>query len=145
MQKKVVESERGVEISKNLADAAIKAAEGEAKATELRADGTAKATKLNADADAERDRKLGVAKADVILAQGEATARSYKMSVEAMGATFGQLKIVEQIAANHIRLIPDVLISGGGNSNGSANLESLLGLALIDKLTGKDGGTTGPR
>ena len=139
MQKKVVESERGVEISKNLADAAIKAAEGEAKATELRADGTAKATKLNADADAERDRKLGVAKADVILAQGEATARSYKMSVEAMGPVFGQLKIVEQIAANHIKLIPDVLISGGGAAGGSSNLESLLGLALIDKLTGKDG------
>jgi uncharacterized membrane protein YqiK len=137
MQKKVVESERGVEISKNLADAAIKAAEGEAKATELKADGTAKATKLNADADAERERKTGIAKADVILAQGEANAKSYKLSVEAMGPVFGQLKIVEQIAANHIKLIPDVLISGGGQGGGS-NLENLLGLSLIDKLTGKD-------
>jgi uncharacterized membrane protein YqiK len=139
MQKRVVESERGVEISKNLADAAIKAAEGEAKATELRADGTAKATKLNADADAERERKTGIARAEVILAQGEATAKSYKASVDAMGPVFGQLKIVEQIAANHIKLIPDVLISGGGNGNGSGgNLENLLGIALIDKLTGKD-------
>ncbi len=137
MQKKVVESERGVEISKNLADAAIKAAEGEARATELKADGTAKATKLNADADAEKERKTGIARADVILAQGEATAKSYKLSVDAMGAVFGQLKIVEQIAENHIKLIPDVLISGGGQGGGS-NLESLLGLALIEKLTGKD-------
>ncbi len=139
MQKQVVASERGVEISKNLADAAIKAAEGEAKATELKADGTAKATKLNADADAEKERKTGIAKADVILAQGEATAKSYKASVDAMGPIFGQLKIVEQIAANHIKLIPDVLITGGGSgSGGSSNLESLLGLSLIDKLTGKD-------
>jgi uncharacterized membrane protein YqiK len=137
MQKKVVESERGVEISKNLADAAIKAAEGEAKATELKADGTAKATKLNADADAERERKTGIAKADVILAQGEATAKSYKLSVDAMGTVFGQLKIVEQIAENHIKLIPDVLIAGGGQGGGS-NLENLLGLSLIEKLTGKD-------
>jgi uncharacterized membrane protein YqiK len=137
MQKKVVESERGVEISKNLADATIKAAEGEARATELKADGTAKATKLNADADAEKERKTGIARADVILAQGEATAKSYKLSVDAMGAVFGQLKIVEQIAANHIKLIPDVLIAGGGQ-NGGSNLESLLGLALIEKLTGKD-------
>jgi uncharacterized membrane protein YqiK len=136
MQKKVVESERGVEISKNLADAAIKAAEGEAKATELRADGTAKATKLNADADAERERKTGIAKADVILAQGEATAKSYKLSVDAMGPVFGQLKIVEQIAENHIKLIPDVLISGGGQG-GNSNIENLLGLSLIEKLTGK--------
>jgi uncharacterized membrane protein YqiK len=137
MQKRVVESERGVEISKNLADAAIKAAEGEAKATELKADGTAKATKLNADADAERERKTGIARADVILAQGEATAKSYKLSVDAMGTVFGQLKIVEQIAANHIKLIPDVLIAGGGQ-NGGSNLENLLGLSLIEKLTGKD-------
>lgn len=137
MQKKVVESERGVEISKNLADAAIKAAEGEARATELKADGTAKATKLNADADAERERKTGIARAEVILAQGEATAKSYKLSVDAMGAVFGQLKIVEQIAANHIKLIPDVLIASGGKDGGS-NIESLLGLALIEKLTGKD-------
>jgi uncharacterized membrane protein YqiK len=138
MQKRVVESERGVEISKNLADAAIKAAEGEAKATELKADGTAKATKLNADADAERERKTGIAKADVILAQGEATAKSYKLSVDAMGPVFGQLKIVEQIAMNHIKLIPDVLIAGGGGAGGSSNIENLLGIALIEKLTGKD-------
>jgi uncharacterized membrane protein YqiK len=138
MQKRVVESERGVEISKNLADAAIKAAEGEAKATELRADGTAKATKLNADADAERERKTGIAKAEVILAQGEATASAYKLAVDAMGPVFGQLKIVEQIAENHIKLIPDVLISNGG-ANGGSNIENLLGLALIDKLSGKDG------
>jgi uncharacterized membrane protein YqiK len=137
MQKKVVESERGVEISKNLADAAIKAAEGEAKATELKADGTAKATKLNADADAEKERKTGIAKADVILAQGEATAKSYKLSVDAMGPVFGQLKIVEQIAANHIKLIPDVLISGG-SAGGGSNIENMLGLALIEKLTGKE-------
>ncbi len=137
MQKKVVESERGVEISKNHADAAIKAAEGEAKATELKADGTAKATKLNADADAEKERKTGIAKAEVILAQGEATAKAYKLSVEAMGPVFGQIKIVEQIAANHIKLIPDVLITGGGSGGGS-NIENLLGLALIEKLTGKD-------
>jgi uncharacterized membrane protein YqiK len=139
MQKRVVESERGVEISKNLADAAIKAAEGEAKATELKADGTAKATKLNADADAEKERKTGIARADVILAQGESTAKAYKLSVDAMGPVFGQLKIVEQIASNHIKLIPDVLISGGGGQGGGgANLENLLGIALIDKLTGKD-------
>lgn len=137
MQQRVVESERGVEIAKNLADAAIKNAEGEARAIELKADGTAKATKLNADADAERERKTGLAKAEVILAQGEATAKSYKASVEAMGATFGQLKIVEQIAANHIKLIPDILVSSGGAGGGN-NLESLLGLALIEKLTGKE-------
>jgi hypothetical protein len=50
---------------------------------------------------------------------------------------FGQLKIVEQIAENHIKLIPDVLISGG-QQGGSSNIENLLGLALIEKLSGKE-------
>lgn len=141
MQKRVVESERGVEISKNLADATIKAAEGEARATELRADGGAKAIKLTADAEAERERKTGIAKAEVILAQGEATAKSYKASVDAMGQVFGQLKIVEQIATNHIKLIPDVYIGGAGAQGGGSNLENLLGLALVEKLTGKEVGS----
>ena len=65
------------------------------------------------------------------------TAKAYKLSVDAMGPVFGQLKIVEQIASNHIKLIPDVLISGGGGQGGGGNLENLLGLSLIDKLTGK--------
>lgn len=117
MQKQVVESERGVEISKNLADASIRKAERESEAVKLQA-------AVNAEA-------------GIILEKGKSTAESYKLQVDAMGKdNFGQLKIIEQIAQNKMKLIPETLISGGGG-NGSGNLENMMGVLLLEKLTGK--------
>lgn len=144
MQKQVVESERGVEISKNLADAAIRKADGEAEATKLKANADAEnqkvlaaaqaeAIKLKAGADAEAIEKTGFAEAGIILEKGKSTAEAYKQQVDAMGkGNFGQLKIIEQIAQNKMKLIPDTLISGGGNGGG--NLENMLGIMLLEKL-----------
>jgi len=147
MQKQVVESERGVEISKNLADAAIRKADGDAEATKLKANADAEnqkvlagaqaeATKLKAGADAEAIQKTGEAEAGIILEKGKSTAEAYKLQVDAMGKdNFGQLKIIEQIAQNNMKLIPETLISGGGAGGG--NLENMMGIMLLEKLTGK--------
>lgn len=147
MQQKVVESERGVEISKNLADAAIRKADGEAEATKLKANADAEnkkvlagadaeAIKLKAGADAEAIEKTGNAEASIILEKGKSTAEAYKQQVDAMGKdNFGQLKLIEQVAQNQMRLIPDTLIAGGGNNGG--NLENMMGILLLEKLTGK--------
>jgi len=136
MQKQVVESERGVDISKNLADAAIRKAEGESEAVKLQAAANAEAIKFKAGADAEAIQKTGFAEAGIILEKGKSTAESYKLQVDAMGKdNFGQLKIIEQIAQNNMKLIPETLISGGGN--GSGNLENMMGVLLLEKLTGK--------
>lgn len=136
MQPKVIESERNIEIAKNIAASVVKKATGDAEAVEIEAGGKAKATKLNAEADAEAITKIGNAKAVIILTQGKAKARSYQLEVEAMGSnTFGQIKVIEEIAKHNIKVIPDVLITGNGQ-NGSS-LENLLGLNLIEKITGK--------
>jgi uncharacterized membrane protein YqiK len=147
MQKQVVESERGVDISKNLADAAIRKADGEAEATKLKANADAEnnkvlaaaeaeATKLKAGANAEAIAKTGNAEAEIILEKGKSTAESYKLQVDAMGKdNFGQLKVIEQIAQNKMKLIPETLISGGGQGGG--NLENMMGIMLLEKLTGK--------
>jgi uncharacterized membrane protein YqiK len=137
MQKQVVESERGVEISKNLADASIRKAEGESEAVKLQAAANAEAIKYKAGADAEAIEKTGNAEAGIILEKGKSTAESYKLQVDAMGTdNFGQLKIIEQIAQNNMKLIPETLIAGGGGS-GSGNLENMMGVLLLEKLTGK--------
>ena len=150
MQKQVVESERGVEISKNLADAAIRKADGDAEATKLKANADAEnqkvlagaqaeATKLKAGADAEAIQKTGEAEAGIILEKGKSTAEAYKLQVDAMGKdNFGQLKIIEQIAQNNMKLIPETLISGGGAGGG--NLENMMGIMLLEKLTGRKEG-----
>jgi uncharacterized membrane protein YqiK len=149
MQPQVVESERGVEIAKNLANAEIEKSTGDARAVELRAEGTAKATKLKAGADAEATRvtatadaeaieKKGLAQALVILEQGKSNAESYKLQVAAMGSeVFGQIQVVEKIASNKLKLIPDVYVGGGGSSPGGEQ-SGLMSLALLQYLTGKN-------
>jgi uncharacterized membrane protein YqiK len=147
MQPQVVESERGVEISKNLANAEIEKSTGEARAVEIRAEGTAKATRLKAGADAEATKvtaiadaeaieKKGLAQALVLLEQGKSNAEAYKLQVAAMGnEVFGQIQIVEKIANNKLKLIPDVYV-GGGSSVTGAEPNGLMSLALLQYLTG---------
>ncbi len=160
MQPKVVDSERGVEISKNIANSDVEKAIGAAKAVELAAEGAAKATRLKATAEAEATRvtavaqaeatsKVGLAEAEVILAKGKSTAESYKLQTEAMGKdVFGQIQVVEKIAASNMKLIPEMLITGNGGGQGSSNLENMMGIMLLEKMSGKkiditpDGGKT---
>jgi uncharacterized membrane protein YqiK len=152
MQPKVVESERGVEIAKNLANAEIERSMGDSRAIELRAEGTAKATKVtagaqaeatrvNALADAEAIEKKGLAEALVILEQGKSTAESYKLQVNAMGnEIFGQIQVVEKISSNKLKLIPDVYIGGGSGGSGTGGGDSqgsLMSIALVEYLTGR--------
>ena len=149
MQPQVVESERNVEIQKNLAEgrikeaegskqAAILMAEGQATAVRLEAGGKAEATKVNADADSEAIKKVGGAEAEIILAKGVSTAEAYKLEVAAMGReVFGQIRVVEKIAASDLKLIPDNLILGGGGSDGNAMVNGLFGIALLEKLSGR--------
>jgi uncharacterized membrane protein YqiK len=150
MQPKVVESERGVEVSKNLANAEIERSTGEARAIEIRAEGSAKATRLKAGADAEATKvtataeaeaieKKGLAQARVILEQGKSNAESYKLQVNTMGSeVFGRIQVVEKISAAKLKLIPDVYIGGGGSAGGGGSEQNgLMSLALLQYLTGK--------
>ena len=78
------------------------------------------------------------AEAEKILAIGKSNAESYKLSVEAMGGdNFTQLKVIESIAAEKVKIMPDVLIGGGDGANGG--ISGLLGLQLLEKLGKKIG------
>ncbi len=151
MQPKVVESERNVEIQKNLAEGRIKEAEGskqasilmaegQATAVKLEAGGKAEATKLNADADSEAIKKVGAAEAEIILAKGASTAEAYKLEVAAMGReVFGQIRVIDKIASSELKFIPDNLVigGGGGDRDGNSMVNGLFGIALLEKLTGR--------
>ena len=155
MQTKVVESERNVEIEKNIADGKIKSAEGLKKAAILSAEGTSEATKLNAAANAEAtkltaganaeatklnaaaDKEKGMAEAAVILEKGKSTAEAYKLEVAAMGQeNFGRINSLKEVKELKLKLVPDVLIMGGGSEGGS--MENFFKLSLLEKVTGKD-------
>jgi uncharacterized membrane protein YqiK len=155
MQKEIVKAQQSVEIAQRTADATVKKAEGdatslklqvnaeaeatkmranaEAEATKLRAGAQAESTRLNASAEAEKIAKTGVAEAEKILAIGQSTAEAYELQVKAMGGdNFTRYKITEEIGKNHIKVIPEVLISGGHGSDGP--ISGLLGMKLMEMM-----------
>lgn len=161
MQKEIVKAQQSVEISQRTADATVKKAEGdatslklqveaeaqatrmraiaEAEATKARAAAQAESTKLNAGADAEKISKTGLAEAEKIMAIGKSTAEAYELQVKAMGGdNFTKYKMTEEIGKNGIKIIPDLLISGGNGTDGSLN--GLLGMQLLKMLGEQKGG-----
>ncbi|MEY5025592.1 MAG: hypothetical protein RLZZ244_1120, partial [Verrucomicrobiota bacterium] len=149
MQPKVVESERNVEIQKNIAEGKVREAEGfksaailhasgEAEATKLRAVAQAESTKVTATADAEATLKVGSAEAEIILAKGRSNAEAYRLEVDAMGRdVFGQIRVVEKIAASNLKLIPENLVLGGGGADGGNLMNGFFGISLLEKMSGR--------
>jgi hypothetical protein len=76
--------------------------------------------------------------AEKILAIGKSNAESYKLSVEAMGGNnFTQLKIMENIASQNVRIMPEVLIGGNGDA-ANGGISGLLGLLLLEQVQKKN-------
>ncbi|HEV8504513.1 MAG TPA: SPFH domain-containing protein [Chitinophagaceae bacterium] len=155
MQKEIVKADQGVLIAERVADASVKKATGDANSVRLQANAEADRLKLLASGEAEKTRLLakadsekiellakaeaekisvtGNAEAEKILAIGKSNAESYKLSVDAMGGdNFTQLKVMESIATQNVKIMPDVLIGNGEGGNGAIN--GLLGLQILQQL-----------
>jgi uncharacterized membrane protein YqiK len=138
MQQEVVRSEQSVTIAARDAESAVKKSEGEAKAVKLKAEAEADATRLKANAEAERISVTGKAEAEKKLAIGQSEAEAYRLAVDAMGKdNFVTFKVTEAIGTNKIKVMPDVLIGGGGNGQGGSSLEGLLGFQLMEMMNSK--------
>jgi uncharacterized membrane protein YqiK len=158
IQKEIVKAQQSVEIAQRTADAAVKKSEGEAtslklqvsaeasatkmraeaegEATRVRAAAQAESTKLNAAAEAEKISKTGLAEAEKIMAIGKSTAEAYELQVKAMGGdNFTKFKITEEIGKGNIKIIPDLIVSGGNGTDGS--LSGLMGLQLLQMIQEK--------
>ncbi|HVM89686.1 MAG TPA: SPFH domain-containing protein [Puia sp.] len=162
MQKEIVKADQGVVIAERIADASVKKATGDANSVRLQATAEADRLKLLASGEAEKTRVLakadaekiellakadaekisvtGNAEAEKILAIGKSNAEAYKLSVEAMGGdNFTQLKVMESIGSQNVKIMPDILIGNGGDSANSG-ISGLLGLQLLEQLKKKTDG-----
>lgn len=145
IQKDIVKADQGVIIAERIADAAVKKATGEASSLKIQSAAEAERVKLQAGAEAERVKlvasaeaekiaKTGNAEAESILAIGKANAEAYELAVNAMGeGNFTQLKITEHIGKEKIKLMPDLLITGGETGTGGP-MNGLLGLKLLEQM-----------
>jgi uncharacterized membrane protein YqiK len=110
IQNQVVSAEQGVRISELQASAAVKKSEGDATSTRLRAAG----------------------EADAIRSTGQAKAESHYAGIQAVGQdTYALMQLFQIIAEKNLRVVPDVLVNGGGANGGL--VEALM--ALVTKNT----------
>jgi uncharacterized membrane protein YqiK len=147
MQKDIVKAQQSVEIAERTANATVKKAEGDASSVKLavsaestaikmRAQAESESIKMKASAQAEQISLTGNAEAGKILAIGKSTAEAYELAVKALGGeNFTKYKITEELSKGHIKLIPDVLISG--NNGNASPIEGLLGLKLMEMIDPK--------
>jgi uncharacterized membrane protein YqiK len=110
IQNQVVSAEEGVRISELHASAAVKKSEGDATSTRLRAAGDA----------------------DAIRSTGQAKAEAHYAGIQAVGQdTYALMQLFQIIAEKNLRVVPDVLVNGGGANGGL--VEALM--ALVTKNT----------
>ena len=50
------------------------------------------------------------------------------------GENFTQLKVMESIANQNVKIMPDVLIGGNGDGGGNGAITGLLGLQILQQL-----------
>jgi len=86
------------------------------------AEGTAEAKALEGLGEGKRLKAIGDGEASKIAAIGEATAQAYTKQKEAIGEdAIKQIKIVELVSTaienGKIKIVPDVMVSGGGNAS----------------------------
>ena len=137
MQGEVVKADQGVQIAERHADASVKKATGDANSVKIAAEANAEATKLKAEADATRTSLIGDAEAVAILAKGKSTAEAYRLAVDAMGKeNFTTYKVTEEIGRNNVKIMPDLLINGGGQS-GNGAIDGLLGVQILNMMGDK--------
>ena len=95
-----------VEVQRNNAAARTAEAEGEANFT-----------RMTGEAEAARTQAIGVAEARAIEAQGLARAVGYEAQTDALGSGATAIVAVAQaVSDGHVKVVPDVLVAGGGGS-----------------------------
>jgi uncharacterized membrane protein YqiK len=133
IQGQVVAAERSVEISKNNAAAAVETATGESTSIRIRAEGAAAATKITGETAATITELTGEAEATKVLAIGNAEAEAMRNKIASVGAeNFAAIEIGRALAANKIKLVPDITVSSGEGKSGNGIVDVLLANLLRD-------------
>jgi regulator of protease activity HflC (stomatin/prohibitin superfamily) len=110
-QKDVIDAKLSIDINNDRAEAKAREADGDRRALILRAQGTKESTILIADGNSYQSR-----------VEGEGVAAAYDSQKEAIGQqNVAIIKLIQEIAAGKIQIVPQVLVGGGDGAN-SGNL-----------------------
>ena len=116
------------------AESGIKVAQHEARQVEERAKGEASRVRMIAEADAAKTKQVGDAEASVVQSKGEAQAKAYRDQVDALTAQgVTTVEVMKAISAAGLKITPDILVAGGGESADTGGLVSVLLAQLVQR------------
>jgi uncharacterized membrane protein YqiK len=128
-QARVVDAERGVQIAEFNAKSAVKTAEGQAQSKTVNATADANVLTTVGNAEAGKTKAIGTAEADVI-----------KLKIASMeSGNYAGIEIAKALSASGFKLVPDVMVGGGGAEGGNSLVSVLLANLIRDGMTRPDG------
>ena len=120
LQPSLVKAEIGVQIASQTRQEAIILAEGRGAATRLEQEGIAAGIAA-----------VGKAEGEKILAIGNATAEAYEKQAAAVGqAPLALIEIMKRVSDGHVKITPDIVVSGGSGDGASNMLAAFMGSLL---------------
>ncbi len=107
-QKDVIDAKLSIDINNDRAEAKVKEADGNRRSMILQAQGTKESTILVADGNSYKSK-----------IEGDGVAAAYNAQKEAIGQqNVAIIKLIQEIAAGKIQIVPQVLVGGGDASTG---------------------------
>ncbi len=139
-QASITASALSIEISENEGKAQLAQTRQQAETIQVTARANAERARLEGEGEANRIRAIGLADADRIKATGLAQAEATEKQVSAYGGPQYQLnsqvllRFAEAVENGRLPLVPNIMVSGNGESGAGGNLvEMLLTMLVADK------------
>jgi regulator of protease activity HflC (stomatin/prohibitin superfamily) len=143
-QKDVIDAKLSIEINNDRAEAKVKEADGNRRALVLQAQGTKDATILTAEGTKQSTILVADGNSYKSKIEGDGVAAAYTAQKEAIGQqNVAVIKLVQEIAAGRIQIVPQVLVSGGGDGAASGNLFNAWLSQMIAQNIPQNGGGDG--
>jgi uncharacterized membrane protein YqiK len=114
-----------------------------ASARVAEAEGVSAYTRMTGQAEADRTQAIGLAEAKAVEAMGVAKAAGYQAQVEALGQqATAAVAVTSAVADGHIKIVPEVLVSGDGGNALTGLAATLTG--VVRNWTPPDGAQDAP-
>jgi regulator of protease activity HflC (stomatin/prohibitin superfamily) len=123
-QKDVIDAKLSIDINNDRAEARVKEADGIRRSVILQAQGTKESTILVADGNSYKSK-----------IEGDGVAAAYNAQKEAIGQqNVAIIKLIQEIAAGKIQIVPQILVGGGDASAGGNLFNAWLAQMLSQKV-----------
>ena len=139
-QKDVIDAKLSIDINNDRAEAKVKEADGNRRSVILQAQGTKESTILVAQGTKESTILVADGNSYKSKIEGDGVAAAYNAQKEAIGQqNVAIIKLIQEIAAGKIQIVPQILVEGGGGP-ASGNLLNAWLSQMISQNIPKDEG-----